>query len=327
MRDEGRCASTVASMRAARIHAIAGTLQLDTDVPDPVAAPGESIVELAYSSVNPLDIWVTRGAPGAAADHLPWIPGTEATGHLDGKPVLVRGSGFGVMRPGLYAERAAVPAASIMPLPDGTDLAQAAALGVAGITAWHAVHSKGEVKAGDRVLVLGASGGVGAMAVQIATAAGATVCGQTSNQAKAAGILANGASAAIVCHADSLAESLMGFVPTLVLDALGGPWTDAAIAALDFEGRLVSYGTSADEMVTLNMRGLYRKGITLKGYTGLRETAEQQAEILQHLLAEIAAGQLRVPIDAVLPLSGAAEAHARILAKSVEGKIVLNCRA
>ena len=314
-------------MRAARIHTIAGTLQLDLDVPDPIPADGESLVELAYASVNPLDIWVTRGAPGTAADNLPWTSGTEATGHLNGKPVLVRGSGFGVLRQGLYAEKAAVPAASIMTLPEGTDLAQAAAVGIAGITAWHAVHTKGEVKASDRVLVLGASGGVGAMAVQLAAASGATVCGQTSNQVKTAGILANGAASCVVCHADSLAESLNGFVPTVVLDALGGPWTDACIEALDLEGRLISYGTSADEMVTLNMRGLYRKGITVKGYTGLRETAADQADILRHLLAEISAGRLRVPIDAILPLGDAAEAHARILAKKVEGKLVLDCHA
>ncbi len=314
-------------MRAARIHAIAGTLQLDIDVPDPIPAEGESLVDLAFASVNPLDIWVSRGAPGTAADNLPWTSGTEATGHLNGKPVLVRGSGFGVMRQGLYAEKAAVPTASIMTLPEGTDLAQAAALGVAGITAWHAVHTKGEVKANDRVLVLGASGGVGAMAVQLTAAAGATVWGQTSNQAKTAGILANGAASAVVCDADSLAESLDGFVPTVVLDALGGPWTDACIAALDFDGRLISYGTSADEMVTLNMRGLYRKGITVKGYTGLRETAAEQADIMRHLLAEISAGRLRVPIDAILPLGDAAEAHARLLAKKVEGKLVLDCHA
>ena len=74
------------------------------------------------------------------------------------------------------------------------------------------------------------------------------------------------------------------------------------------------------------MRSLYRKGITLKGYTGLRETTAEQADILRYLLAEIAAGRLRVPIDAVLPLGDAAEAHARIIAKGVEGKLVLDCR-
>jgi NADPH:quinone reductase len=313
-------------MRTARIHAINGTLQLDTDVPDPVAGPGEVVVDLAFASVNPLDIWVSRGAPGAAAANLPWIPGTEASGHVDGKPVLVRGGGIGVVRRGLYAEKAAVPASCVMPIPDGVDLAQAAALGVAGITAWHAVHTKAGVTATDRVLVLGASGGVGAMAVQLAAAAGATVCGQTSNSAKTAGILRNGAGSAIVCHADDMAEALDGFVPTVVLDALGGPYTDAAIAAMDNEGRLVTYGTSADEIVTLNMRTLYRKGITLKGYTGLRETAAEQSVILGQMFASLADGSLRVPIDEILPLGGAADAFARILAKKVEGKLVLNCR-
>lgn len=302
-------------------------MQLDTDVPDPVAGPGEVVVDLAYASVNPLDIWVTRGAPGVAAGNLPWTSGTEAAGYLDGKPVLVRGAGFGVMRQGLYAEKTAAPTYAVMPLPAGTDLAQAAALGVAGITAWHAIHTKGGVMAGDRVLILGASGGVGAMAVQLAAASGATVYGQTSNPAKAASILANGAAKAVVGSAEELSEGLDGFVPTVVLDALGGPWTDVAINALDNEGRLVVYGTSADEMVTINLRGMYRKGITVKGYTGLRETSSEQAEVLAHLLSEIAAGRLRVPIAAIMPLGSAAEAHARILAKDVEGKLVLDCRA
>ena len=314
-------------MRAARLHTIGGTLQLDTDVAEPIATDGEVIVEMAYASVNPLDIWVSRGAPGTAADNLPWIPGTEGTGHVNGAPVLVRGSGIGVMRQGVYAERVAVPAATLTPLPEGTDLAQAAALGVAGITAWHAVHTKGEITSADRVLVLGASGGVGAMAVQLAAATGATVYGQTGSEAKTAGILANGAAAAIVCRADTMAEALDGFTPTVVLDALGGGYTDVAITALANEGRLVSYGTSADEIVTINMRTFYRKAIVMKGYTGLRETVPEQTEILRHLLEEIAAGRLRVPIDAVLPLGDAADSHARLLAKQVEGKLVLHCRA
>jgi NADPH:quinone reductase len=313
-------------MRAARLHALNGTLQLDTDVPDPVAGPGEVVVDLAFASVNPLDIWVSRGAPGVAATNLPWIPGTEASGYLDGKPVLVRGGGLGVGRQGLYAEKVAVPMSCVTPIPEGVDLAQAAALGVAGITAWHAVHSKAEITGSDRVLVLGASGGVGAMAVQLAAATGATVCGQTGSGSKSAGILRNGADSAIVCNADTLAEALAGFVPTVVLDALGGPYTDAAIAAMENEGRLVTYGTSADEMVTINMRTLYRKGITVKGYTGLRETSADQAVILGRLFASVAEGSLRVPIDETLPLSSAADAFARILAKEVEGKLVLNCR-
>src|SRR3954470_5828383 len=87
-------------MRAARLHSIGGTLQLD-EVPEPQPAEGEHVGDIAYASVNPLDVWVTQGARGAAAANLPWIPGTEATGYSDGRAVLVRGGGLGVVRQGL----------------------------------------------------------------------------------------------------------------------------------------------------------------------------------------------------------------------------------
>ena len=74
----------VTAMRAARLHEIGGTLHVD-EIDDPVPADGEVVVDIDYASVNPLDIWVTRGAPGVAAANLPWIPGTEGAGHLDGR--------------------------------------------------------------------------------------------------------------------------------------------------------------------------------------------------------------------------------------------------
>ena len=95
-------------MRAARLHSIGGTLQLD-ELPDPEPGPGEKLVDIAYASVNPLDVWITQGSVGAAAANLPWIPGTEASGHVDGRPVLVRGGGLGVVRPGTYCSKMAVP--------------------------------------------------------------------------------------------------------------------------------------------------------------------------------------------------------------------------
>ena len=314
-------------MRAARLHSIGGTLQLDNDVADPAARDGEVVVDLAYASVNPLDIWVTRGSPGAAAQNLPWTPGTEATGWLDGAPVLVRGGGLGVIRHGLYCERAAVPRTSVTALPADADLRQVAGLGVAGATAWHAVHTKANVQRGDRVLVLGASGGVGAMAVQLAKAAGAEVVGQTTSVTKVAGIVANGASRGVVADAAGLVSALDGFVPTVVFDALGGHFTNAAIDALDAFGRLVVYGTSVDEMVTINLRNLYRKGLVVSGYTGLRETPAEQGGLLATLIGQIASGALKVPIDEVFGLDGAAETHRRILERRVEGKLLLDCRA
>jgi NADPH:quinone reductase len=311
-------------MRAARLHSIGGTLQLD-ELPDPQPGPGEQLVDIAYASVNPLDVWITQGSIGAAAANLPWTPGTEAAGHAAGRPVLVRGGGMGVIRQGLYCSQIAVPDAWLLPLADGVDLAQAAAIPVAGITAWQALHSRACIQAGDKVLVLGASGGVGAIAVQLAKAAGATVWGQTGSAAKVEGITANGADNVVVTGADELEAAVASYEPTVILDSLGGPFTDAAVAAIAVQGRLVVYGTSNDEQVSINLRRLYRKSVNMLGYSGIVETPEEQRTALETLMSMLAAGTLRVPIGDLLPLAGAADAHARILGRGAEGKILLDC--
>jgi NADPH2:quinone reductase len=312
-------------MRAARLHSIGGTLQLD-ELPDPQPGPGEQLVDIAFASVNPLDVWISQGSVGAAAANLPWTPGTEATGHVDGRPVLVRGGGLGVMRQGLYCSRIAVPDAWLIPVAGDIDLAQAAALPVAGITAWQALHARAQIGPLDRVLVLGASGGVGSLAVQLAKVGCAEVWGQTSSPAKVDGITANGADKVVVTGAEGLEAAVESFQPTVILDSLGGPFTDAAIAVIENKGRLVVYGTSSNEQVSINLRRLYRKSVTLLGYGGMVDTAEEQRHALETLLAMMSAGTLHVPIGEVLPLAGAAEAHARILDRGVEGKIVLDCQ-
>jgi NADPH2:quinone reductase len=313
-------------MRAARLHSIGGTLQLD-EVPDPQPGPGEVVVDIAFASVNPLDVWITQGNIGAAAANLPWIPGSEATGYVDGKPYLVRGGGIGVTRPGLYCTKAAVAEQWLLPIDPQLDMAQVAAMPVAGITAWHSLHSRAQLEASDRVLVLGASGGVGAMAVQLAKAVGATVWGQTGSESKVDGIKANGADDVVVTDAAGLAAATESYQPTVILDSLGGPYTDQAVASIANKGRLVVYGTSNDEQVTLNLRRLYRKAVSLLGYSGLVGTPEEERSVLNALLDLMAKGSLRVPLGEVLPLARAADAHRRILDRQVEGKIVLDCRA
>lgn len=311
-------------MRAARLHEIGGELQLD-EVPDPQPGPGERLVDVAYASVNPLDVWISQGSVGAAAANLPWIPGSEAGGHVDGRPVLIRGGGLGVGRPGLFCSKVAVPDAWLLPVDPKLDLAQVAAMPVAGITAWRSLYARGGLEPDDRVLVLGASGGVGALVVQLAKAAGATVWGQTGTAAKVDGIRKNGADNVIVAGADDLLAAAEQYQPTLVLDSLGGPYTDAAIGAMANRGRIVVYGTSNDERISMNLRRLYRKAVTLLGYSGLIDTPEDQREVLDTLLAMMADGTLTVPVGEVLPLGAAAEAFKHILNRGVQGKIVLDC--
>jgi len=313
------------AVRALLLDRISGPFRVG-DFPTPTVPPGsdEVLLEVAFASVNPLDIWVSQGDVGAAASHLPWIPGTEATGFVEGRPVLVRGDGLGVSRPGLACEYALAPAATALPVPDDLDLALVAALGTAGVTAWNAVHTKAQVGAGDRVVVLGASGGVGTVACQLARAAGATVWGQTGSAAKAATVL--GAHEVVVARTpDELQAALVDVRPTVVLDALGGGYTVAAIESLAQGGRLAVYGTSAEEHATFNVRTIYRKGLTIYGYANIVEPVARQHAVLNQLFGALRDGSLVVPHE-IVPLSDAATAHQRLLDRSVPGKLVIDCR-
>jgi NADPH2:quinone reductase len=185
------------------------------------------------------------------------------------------------------------------------------------------VNVLGQSSAEDRVLVLGASGGVGSLIVQIAKGTGATVWGQTTSAAKASAIEALGADRAVVTDAGGLVAAVSELRPTLVIDGLGGPFTPAAVAALEVRGRVVLFGASAGDDIPLSCRGFYRKGISMFGYTGLLEPPDRQAVLVAQLLGLVRDGRLVVPIE-VLPLSSAAVAFQRILDREVEGKLVLD---
>jgi NADPH2:quinone reductase len=194
------------------------------------------------------------------------------------------------------------------------------------MTAWNCVNTVGRCSTADRVLVLGASGGVGSLVVQLAKATGATVWSQTTSADKVDWLGELGADRAVVADAATLAESVGELKPTLVIDGLGGAFTTAAVAALQPRGRLVLYGASAGDDIPLSSRGFYRKGLTMLGYSGLIETAESQASLLQQLLELVNSGGLRVPVE-VLSLAEADTAFRRILDRQVEGKLVLDTTA
>ncbi len=314
-------------MRAIRLHQFNGPLEVE-EVPQPTAAADELLVTLSHAAVNPLDVWCCQGN-FAAITKLPHTPGAEGFGHLaDGTPGLVNGAGVGLARAGTYAQQIVIPTAAWTPVPAGIDPVIAASLSIAGITAWRAVHICAQVQAGEVVLVLGASGGVGSLVAQIARNAGATVIGQSSSAAKTETVRATGAHEVIVASdGDSLAAALGDRKVNVVIDGLGGTFTAGAISVMAPFGRLVNYGTSAGVDVTLQMRNLYRNGISLIGYTGLLLTADQRVDTIAALFAEMNAGRIQVPIDAVLPLASAMEAHQRILSKSVEGKLILDVNA
>lgn len=309
-------------VRAARLHAHGQPLQVqEVELPEPAA--DEVRVEIEYAGVNPVDRY---GAEGSVAKDgpLPRTLGGEASGRLpDGRAVLVAGGGLGTVRDGVWAQAAVVPRESVIELPDGVEPREAAAMGVAGLTAWNTVNDLARVTDEDRVLVLGASGGVGSMIVSLARAAGATVWGQTGSAAKAAGIEAQGAQHVVVCDAAGLADALADFQPSVVLDPLGNGFLAPAVQALAPRGRIVSYGTSAGAEVSFNLQTLYRKGASLLGYGGIGLGGEERRLGLQAALEALERGELRVRIDDVLSLEHVGEAFARLERREVQGKLLL----
>ncbi len=296
--------------------------------PAPLDEPGddEVVVDMVYGGVNPVDRY---GALGRVAPDgpLPRTLGGEGVGELDGRCYIVHGAGLGSRRDGLWATQAVVPRDALLAIPDGVDAPQAAAMAVAGVTAWRTTVEIGQVTAEDRVLVLGASGGVGSIIVSIAHGRGATVWAQTGSSEKETWVGALGADRVVVTEADGLVDAVTDLEPTIVLDPLGGAFFGAAVTALAARGRLVSYGTSAGTDGQVPIQALYRKGVRVTGYAGLIESAADLRRGMEAALAAVAAGVMVVPIDEVLPLAEVNEAFRRIVDRQVRGKLLLDCRA
>lgn len=265
------------------------------------------------------------GAEGRVAPDgpLPRTLGGEASGTLDGRPVLVAGGGLGARRDGVWARAAVVPERSVLDLPEGVELRDAAAMGVAGLTAYKVVRELAGVTREDRVLVLGASGGVGTMIVPLAAASGATVWGQTGSPDKVELVERQGAERVVVAGADELESELAGFEPTVVFDPLGGGFLRAVVDAAAVRARIVSFGTSAGAEVQFNLQNLYRKAQSLLGYGGMTLNDEERRQGLELALRALADGELRVVIDDVLPLAEVNEAFRRLTDREVRGKLLL----
>jgi NADPH2:quinone reductase len=200
-------------------------------------------------------------------------------------------------------------------------------MGIAGVTAWRCATERAHVTAGDRVLVLGASGGVGSVLVSIARSMGAEVWGQTGRPDKADWIRERGAAEVIVGDAGRVSETAREFRPTVVFDPLGDGYFGAAVEVLSEKGRLVAFGTSAGAEGEVPLQLLYRKGLTVHGYGGLIETDEALAEGIRGALDALAAGRFEIVVDRKVPLADVEEAFGLLRDRSVLGKVVLDLGA
>ena len=302
-------------------------------LPDPVPDAGHAVVAVRAAALNWHDVLVRRGR---YASPLPHVPGADGAG-IDvetGDEVVVvpslhwgsdesapgpRWEILGDTRPGTYAELVRVPRECVAPRPPGLTWAQAAALPVVGLTTYRALLTRGRLRAGERLLVLGAGGGVATMAVGVGAALGATVVVTSSAEDKIARARELGAVGGVRYDDPDWPEAaaaLAGGGFDLVLDSVGS-WA-GSIRALRPGGRLVVLGASRAEQVQLDVRPFYFGQYDLLGTT-LGSPAD-----FAGLLRLLEAHDVPPPvIDRTFPLDGAAEAHAHLESGTGFGKTVL----
>ncbi len=247
---------------------------------DPSAeGPDQAVVEVLAAGVNPVDVAISAGRFYAGKPPLPSVAGREGVGTLDGARVYFDAP---IVPFGSMAERALVDPASTYPLPDGLDEGVAVALGISGLAAWLALTWRADVQPGEHVLVLGASGVLGQIAVQAAKLLGAArVVAAARSQEGLERCLALGADAAVrLGEPDDLPAALREAAEDridVVLDPLYGELFVAAVNAASFGARLVQIGAGAGAEATIPSAPIRGKMLVVMGHTELCRPARGQA--------------------------------------------------
>ncbi|NYT93546.1 NAD(P)H-quinone oxidoreductase [Salinispora sp. H7-4] len=305
-----------------------------TEVPDPVPGPGEVIVDVRASAVNRADVLQRQGfyppPPGA-----PPYPGLECSGVISAVADDVSGWAVGqpvcaLLAGGGYAERVAVPAGQLLPVPDGMDLVEAAALPEVACTVWSNVVQRAKLAAGETLLVHGGGSGVGTFAIQLGAALGATVL-VTARLAKHDRLRALGAAHTIDYREQDFAAEVRqltgGRGADVILDIMGAAYLGQNVAALATDGRLLVIGLQGGRKGELDLGALLVKRATVAG-TALRSLPlARKAEIVEGVRGQvwplIVAGQVHPVVDRRLPITDAAEAHRLIESNEHVGKVLL----
>jgi NADPH2:quinone reductase len=325
-------------MRAAiaREHGPLEVLRIE-ELPDPAPGPGEVLVDVHCAAANYPDVLIVANRYQIPAK-LPFTPGSEFAG-------VVAGVGEGVQgfRPGMrvqgsvfvgaFAQRVAVAASSLTEVPEGIDLRAAAAFGVVYMTAYHALRSPGRLRARETLLVLGAGGGVGLAAVDIGRALGARVIAAASSAAKLAAARERGAQSCIDYASENLRERLKqlagGRGVDVVIDPVGGPYSEPALRALGWRGRFVVVGFAAGEIPRIPLNLLLLKGAELHAlnigpfmHNEPQEAARNRAELLELWRS----GKVSPLVSSVYPLERVAEALRELAERRAIGKVVIDLR-
>jgi NADPH2:quinone reductase len=318
-------------MKAIRVHEFGGpeVLKLE-EVDDPEAGPGQVVVRLRAIGVNPVDTYI-RGGFHAVKPPLPYTPGSDGSGTIEqvgentsrfavGDRVYLAGSVTGT-----YAEKALCLESQVHPLPEQISYEQGAGVNVPYATAYRALFHRAQARAGEVVLVHGASGGVGTAAVQLARAAGLTIIGTAGTDEGRRLAEENGAHHVLNHHDTGYLDHVMGLTGgrgvDLILEMLANANLGKDLGILARFGRVVVIGSRGP--VEIDPRATMTRDTSILGMTLMNVSDGERASIHAALVAGLDNGTLRPVVGRDFPLEKAARAHEAVLEPGAYGKIVL----
>lgn len=329
-------------MRAVTVPAPGGPEALIVaDVPDPVAGPGEVVLDVVATAVNRADVLQRQGfypPPPGASDLL----GLECSGRVRSVGEGVEGWAVGdeacaLLAGGGYAEQVAVPAGQLMRIPDGVPLAVAGALPEVACTVWSNVFMLAHLRAGEILLVHGGAGGIGTFAIQLAAALGARVFTTAGSEEKLELCRTLGAEQAI-SYRDESESGAPRWVEVLteaggadvILDNMGAKYLQSNVTALATNGRVAIIGMQGGTKGELDVSALMRKRAAVIAATLRARPVEEKAAICraveEHVWPLVAEGKVRATVGAEIALDDVAKAHALMEAGGHTGKILLRVR-
>ncbi|MFH9177687.1 NAD(P)H-quinone oxidoreductase [Streptomyces albogriseolus] len=305
------------------------------EVPDPVAGEGEVLVDVVATAVNRADILQRQGFYDPPPGTSPY-PGLECSGRVAGIGPGVSGWAVGdevcaLLSGGGYAEKVAVPAGQLLPVPEGITVDRAAGLPEVVCTVWSNVFMVAHLRPGETFLVHGGSSGIGTMAIQLAKAVGAKVAVTAGAREKlercaelGADILINYREQDFVAE---LREATGGKGADVILDNMGAKYLDRNVQALAVNGRLVIIGMQGGVKGELNIGALLAKRAAITATTLRARPVEEKAAIVaavrEHVWPLVSGGHVRPVIDREIPMPDAAQAHRIVEDSSHIGKVLL----
>jgi NADPH2:quinone reductase len=318
-------------MRAALVEQIGHTPR-PAEVDEPRREQGQALIEVVAAPINPVDLSIAAGRFYGGTPEVPYVPGREGVGRVleadsADTGARVRFDAAAGLGGGAFAERALAIESELLPVPDRIEDPIAACLGIAGLTAWLALEWRAQVDGGESVLVLGATGAVGQIAVQ---AAGLLGAGRVVAAARDAGALERvrelGADETVELDAggdvaSALREAAGGEGPNVVVDPLWGEPAALATEAAAPRARIVHLGQTASPEATLRSGAVRGKSLSILGFVLAMAPRDRRAGAYQRMCEEAASGRLRVEHE-TLPLDRVGEAWER-QASFPHGKLVL----